>query len=156
MITIDDLRPQLNSYGVSETRTPNIDELAKGATVFQHAYCQMAVCSPSRNSFMSGRRPDTTKVWNFINHFRQPEVGANWTSLPQYFKEHGYYSYGAGKLYHPNRPPANDYPTSWTEDLPHNPSPEVNHVSCCSNDLMDRQWFTRCLKQLSRREHMTV
>ena len=130
MITIDDLRPQLNAYGVSETRTPNIDELAKGATVFQHAYCQMAVCSPSRNSFMSGRRPDTTKVWNFINHFREPEVGANWTSLPQYFKQHGYYSYGAGKLYHPNHPPRNDYPTSWTEDLPHNPSPGMHYFSC--------------------------
>ena len=121
MITIDDLRPQLNAYGVSETKTPHIDAFAKGATVFQHAYCQMAVCSPSRNSFMSGRRPDTTKVWNFINHFRETEVGANWTSLPQYFKHHGYYSYGAGKLYHPNKPPRNDYPTSWTEDRPHNP-----------------------------------
>ena len=56
LITIDDLRPQLNlSYGMVQTSTPNLDRLAAsaGATTFRRAYCQMAVCSPSRNSFMS-------------------------------------------------------------------------------------------------------
>jgi iduronate 2-sulfatase len=48
---------------MTETITPNLDKFAAGATVFHRAYCQQAVCSPSRNSFMSGRRPDTTKVW---------------------------------------------------------------------------------------------
>jgi iduronate 2-sulfatase len=58
MITVDDLRPQLNeAYGMTETITPNLDKFAKGALVFHRAYCQQAVCSPSRNSFMSGRRP---------------------------------------------------------------------------------------------------
>ena len=78
LITIDDLRPQLNaSYGHPQMHTPNLDLLAAEGTTFRRAYCQQAVCSPSRNSFMSGRRPGTTRVWNFLNHFR--EVGQNWT-----------------------------------------------------------------------------
>jgi iduronate 2-sulfatase len=64
LITVDDLRPQLNeAYGMDETITPHLDKFAKESITFTRAYCQMAVCSPSRNSFMSGRRPDTTKVW---------------------------------------------------------------------------------------------
>eukprot|EP00039_Didymoeca_costata_P020866 m.342679 g.342679 ORF g.342679 m.342679 type:complete len:552 (-) comp21706_c0_seq1:1-1656(-) len=117
MITIDDLRPQLNyAYDMNQTQTPNLDAFAKGATIFHRAYCQMAVCSPSRNSFMTGRRPDTTKVWNFIDHFREPGVGNSWISLPQWFKQNGYLTYSSGKQFHPSKPPNNDFPTSWTED----------------------------------------
>ena len=47
-----------------------------------HRYIQYAFCCPSRNSFMTGRRPSKTKVWNFIDHFREPETGLNWTSMP--------------------------------------------------------------------------
>ena len=52
---------------------PNIQRLADTGLVFERAYCQEAVCSPSRNSFATGRRPNSTKVWNFINHFRNAE-----------------------------------------------------------------------------------
>jgi len=50
---------------------------------------------------MSGRRPDTTKVWEFADHFREAGVGADWVSMPQFFKQHGYLTLGGGKLYHP-------------------------------------------------------
>ena len=46
---------------------------------------------------MTGRRPDTTKVWEF----REAGVGADWVSMPQFFKQHGYLTLGGGKLYHP-------------------------------------------------------
>ena len=122
LITVDDLRPQLNeAYGMTETVTPHLDKFAKESLTFTRAYCQMAVCSPSRNSFMSGRRPDTTKVWNFINHFREPSVGPNWTTFPEYFKKHGYLTFASGKLYHPAHPPNNDFPASWTVDPTENP-----------------------------------
>ena len=56
MITVDDLRVELNaSYGMDMVSTPNIDRLAHEGTTFLRAMTQMAVCSPSRNSFMSGR-----------------------------------------------------------------------------------------------------
>ena len=113
-IVVDDLRPDLSAYGQEYVHTPNIDKLAKESLVFERAYCQQAVCGPSRNSFMTGRRPDTTKAWNFIDHFRELNVGLNWSSLPQYFKKHGYFSSGVGKLYHPNLPPNYD-PPSWSD-----------------------------------------
>ena len=64
-VVVDDLRPQMGPYRQSETVTPHLDAFAKQALVFERAYCQQAVCSPSRNSFLSGRRPDLTQVWTF-------------------------------------------------------------------------------------------
>ena len=90
------------------------DKLAEGAVVFDRAYVQYSYCSPSRNSFMSGRNPDTNRVWNFGDHFREGE-GMSWLSLPQYFKASGFLSVGADKLFHPGWPPRNDEPLSWTE-----------------------------------------
>lgn len=122
-IVVDDLRPQMGPYGQNQTVTPNLDALASGALVFDNAYCQQAVCSPSRNSFLSGRRPDATKTWNFKTNFRDPGVGAHWDSMPQYFKKHGYMTAGTGKVYHPGEPPDND-PASWTE--PYNPQGQIS------------------------------
>ena len=79
MITVDDLRPQLaHAYDMDQTLTPNIDNFAEQALVFHRAYCQQAVCSPSRNSFMSGRRPDTTRVWPVPVRSSGREQRAGW------------------------------------------------------------------------------
>lgn len=97
-IAVDDLRPQLGCYGDPVAITPNIDRLAKMGVVFDRAYCQQAVCAPSRASVLTGRRPDATKVWDLKTHFRTvlPDV----VTLPQYFKAHGYDSRNVGKIYH--------------------------------------------------------
>ena len=92
------------------TSTPHIDALAKTGLVFERAYVQYSYCAPSRNSFMSGRRPDTSRVWNFGDHFREG-AGAEWLSLPQFYKRNGYLTVGAGKLFHPGWPPENDQPS---------------------------------------------
>lgn len=112
LVVVDDLRPQMSPYGQAETVTPNLDAFSKGALVFDRAYCQQAVCSPSRNSFLSGRRPDATKAWNFLTHFR--EVGPDWTTMPEYFLKAGWFVAGTGKVYHPGLPPNND-PPSWSQ-----------------------------------------
>eukprot|EP00035_Acanthoeca_spectabilis_P016275 m.329381 g.329381 ORF g.329381 m.329381 type:complete len:392 (+) comp16507_c1_seq4:1159-2334(+) len=72
-VVFDDLRPDLSAYDVDFMKTPNIQKLADTGLTFTRAYCQQSVCSPSRNSFTTGRRPNSTKVWNFINHFRNAE-----------------------------------------------------------------------------------
>ena len=104
-IAVDDLRPQLGAYGSSFMKTPHIDELAATGTLFQRAYVQYSFCAPSRNSFLTGRRPDATQAWSFMDHFRERGVGDKWTSLPEYFRRAGYWTVGAGKLFHPGVPP---------------------------------------------------
>ena len=75
----------------------------------------MFISQPSRNSFLSGRRPEQTEAWNFLNDFRQAKNGSQWITLPQAFRLNGYTSYGTGKVFHPNLPPQYD-PPSWTND----------------------------------------
>ena len=66
-IAIDDLRPELSLYDHPMVHTPHLAALAKQSLVFQQAFCQVALCGPSRNSFMSGRRPDSTTAFNFCS-----------------------------------------------------------------------------------------
>jgi arylsulfatase A-like enzyme len=97
-IAVDDLRPALGCAGDPHARTPNIDRLASRGTVFSRAYVQQAVCSPSRSSVLTGRRPDTTKVYDLVTHFRDHIPDA--VTLPQHFQANGYVSRGVGKIYH--------------------------------------------------------
>lgn len=98
LIAVDDLRPDLGCYGVAHAKTPHIDHLASRGVVFDRAYCQQAVCSPSRSSILTGKRPDATKVWDLDTHFRAalPDV----VTLPQHFREQGYRTVGLGKIEH--------------------------------------------------------
>ena len=97
-IAVDDLRPEMGCYGNPVVRTPNLDRLAARGVVFNHAYCQQAVCSPSRSSLMTGRRPDVTRVWDLATHFRAALPDA--VTLPQHFKANGYYCAALNKIYH--------------------------------------------------------
>lgn len=63
LIIVDDLRPEVSYMGEKHMITPNIDALAKSGLVMNRAFCQQAICGPTRNSFLSGRRPQRTKVW---------------------------------------------------------------------------------------------
>jgi iduronate 2-sulfatase len=97
-LCIDDLRPELGCYGVKEIKTPHIDAIASKGILFERAYCQIANCNPSRSSFLTGRRPDTTKIYELESSFRQnlPDV----VTLPEYFKQHGYFTQSIGKVFH--------------------------------------------------------
>jgi iduronate 2-sulfatase len=97
-LAVDDLRPEFGAYGASHIRSPNLDRLARAGITFNRAYCQQAVCSPSRTVVMTGARPDTTKVWDLETHFRvaMPHV----VTLGQHFKNHGYFVQGMGKIFH--------------------------------------------------------
>lgn len=97
-IAVDDLRPELGCYGSSHIHSPNIDALAASGRLFQRAYCQQAVCNPSRTSLMTGMRPDSIGVTGNHSHFRSNHP--NVVTLPQHFKKHGYHAAAIGKIYH--------------------------------------------------------
>jgi iduronate 2-sulfatase len=108
-IAVDDLRPELGCYGSSIAKSPNIDRFADSAVTFTRAYCQQAVCNPSRASLMTGLRPDTIKVWDLQTDFRKTTPDA--VTLTQQFMEHGYHAVGIGKIFHNNI----QDPLSWSE-----------------------------------------
>ncbi len=94
----DDMRTTLGCYGAPIIKTPNMDKLAASGTLFKRAYCQQALCSPSRTSLMTGKRPDTTGIYNLQYHFRKFMPDA--VTLPQQFMKHGYFAQGLSKIYH--------------------------------------------------------
>ncbi len=112
-IAVDDLRPELGCYGAAHMKTPHLDRLASQGMLFERAYCQVAVCNPSRSSVLSGTRPDTTGVLD-NQHFMRPNM-PDVISLPQHFKNLGYTSLSLGKIFHHSEREPGDDPQSWSE-----------------------------------------
>lgn len=96
-LVADDLRVELGCYG-SSARSPNLDRLAARGVLFEHAYCQQALCNPSRSSFLTGLRPNSTGIDCNNVHFRdrRPDV----VTLPQAFLKAGYATRNCGKIFH--------------------------------------------------------
>ncbi len=110
-IAVDDLRPEMAASGSDLVKTPNLDRIAARGTTFERAYCQQAVCSPSRSSLMTGRRPDATRVWDLETHFRKALPDA--VTVAQYFKNNGYHSQGMGKIFHGGFDDAPSWSVPW-------------------------------------------
>ena len=108
-IAVDDLRPELGTYGAGYIKSPHIDRLAATGVRFDRAYVQYPICGPSRASMLTGLRPGTLKIEHIDTFFRDtvPEV----VTLPQLFKQHGYYTSYVGKVFHGKQ---TDDANSWT------------------------------------------
>jgi len=109
-IAVDDLRPELGAYASDIAVTPNLDKLASQGLLFNRAYCQEAICSPSRASLMTGARPETINVVENFTYFR--EANPDIVTLPQHFKNNGYETVHTGKIYH--KPAFADLGLSWS------------------------------------------
>jgi arylsulfatase A-like enzyme len=131
-IAVDDLRPELGCYGKDYIKSPNIDRIAKAGMVFNRAYCQQAVCSPTRSSLMTGTRPDTTKVWDLVTHFR--DALPNVVTLGQHFKQNGYFVQGMGKIYHGSLDDAPTWSVPWQ-------TPKAIKYALPENQMLDARQY---------------
>lgn len=111
LICVDDLKPALGTYGDRFARTPNIDRLAARGMRFDSAYCNQAVCSPSRNNLMLGSRSTSLGIYNLSTHFRTAVPEA--VTLTQYFMRQGWRAEGMGKILHVGHGNTNDE-ASWS------------------------------------------
>lgn len=111
-IAADDLRCDLGCLGHEAVLTPNLDALAQHGRLFTRAYCQQAVCNPSRASLLCGLRPDTLRIWDLPTHLR--EVRPQAVTLPQHFKQQGYFTQNIGKIFHNWRQKTEGDPESWS------------------------------------------
>lgn len=126
-IAVDDMRCELGCYGSPIARSPNIDRLAQRGLVFERAYCQQALCNPSRASLLTGLQIDTLGFADLPTHFREkhPDI----VTLPQLFKQAGYAAHGIGKIFHNYRQDNwRGDPASWSR-------PQLLHYGSHSADV---------------------
>lgn len=123
MILVDDLKPTFGAYGTEWVHSPNMDKLAAKGMRFDRAYCNTAVCGPSRNNLLIGLRSTTTGLYTLSQNFRKkmPES----ITLMQYFMQHGYRTEGVGKIFHIGHGNVGD-DFSWS--LPFHPDKVIDYV----------------------------
>jgi iduronate 2-sulfatase len=97
-ICVDDLKPLLGCYGETQVKSPQMDRLAASGLRFDRAYCNQAVCSPSRNALLTGLRPTTLGVYDLPTFFRDAKPDA--ITIGQWFKQHGWRTEALGKVFH--------------------------------------------------------
>ncbi len=114
LICVDDLKPALGCYGDPYAKSPNLDRLAARGMRFDRAYCNQAVCAPSRNSLMTSLRPQTVGIYDLGTNFRKATPDA--VTLAQQFQKNGYRTEAMGKIFHVGHGNQED-PASWT--VPH-------------------------------------
>src|SRR5512143_2640624 len=97
-IAVDDLNNRIGCYGDPVVKTPNIDRLARHGVRFDRSYCNYPLCNPTRTSLLSGKRPETTRVFN--NNTPPRTTLGDTVFLPEYFKAKGYFTARVGKIAH--------------------------------------------------------
>ena len=111
LIVCDDLNTHVSFSGYEHTRTPTLDQFASESMTFQRAFCQYPVCGPSRASFLHGIYPESTGVLNNTADIRKERPGT--VSMPQFFKQNGYWTGSVGKVFHSPRHEHGD--VAWNE-----------------------------------------
>ena len=129
MILVDDLKPALGCYGDGVAKTPSLDALAAQGMRFDLAYCNQAVCAPSRFTLMLGSHSTSTGLYGLGSQLR--EIVPDAVTLPQYFARYGYHTQSLGKVFHIGHGNHGD-PASFME--PHFHEKVIEYVDPASTD----------------------
>ena len=100
-IVCDDLNTHVQPSGYLPVQTPTLAALAAESMTFERAYCQYPVCGPSRASFLSGLYPESTGITDNTTDLRERRPGT--VTLPQFFRQQGYWTASTGKVFHSSR-----------------------------------------------------
>lgn len=111
LLYMDDLRPELASFGANQIQSPNIDALANKGVKFTNAYCNVPVCGASRASMLTGMLPTKNRFLDYKTFVERETPNA--TTLPQLFKNNGYTTISNGKIYHHVDDRENDWDEVW-------------------------------------------
>ena len=128
-LCVDDLRPELGCYGKASLKTPNIDKIATQGTVFENAFCQIAICMPSRVSVLSGYRPETITS----GKIESEEFPKGMIPLPQLFRNEGYTAVSIGKIFHYNDDGTQFWDRKYTDTF----HEQAAHHGWCSGYQLD-------------------
>lgn len=134
LICVDDLKPLLGCYGDKTVKSPNIDRLASRGMLFESAYCNQAVCAPSRNALLTSLRSQTLGIYDLATNFRKSRPDA--VTLPQFFKNHGYRTEGLGKIFHVGHGNHED-PVSWS--VPHFSAKSIGYALEANKAIQTRE-----------------
>jgi iduronate 2-sulfatase len=147
LICVDDLKPTIGCYGDKHAKTPHMDRLAARGLVLDAAYCNQAVCSPSRNALMTALRPQTLGIYELSTNFRKAAPDA--VTLSQHFMAHGYRAEGLGKIFHVGHGNTNDA-ASWSVPhyspktisyaLPENNAPQLSREEALFENKTKEPW----------------
>lgn len=129
MILVDDLKPALGCYGDAAAKTPNLDALAARGMRFDAAYCNQAVCAPSRFTLMLGSHSTTTGLYGLGSQLRDKVPTA--VTLPQHFAANGYRTESLGKVFHIGHGNQGD-PESF--QVPHFHDKVIEYLDAASTD----------------------
>ncbi len=98
LVAVDDLNNRIACYGDPVVKTPNIDRLGRHGVRFDRSFCNYPLCNPTRTSLLSGKRPETTRIWD--NNTPPRTYLGDVVFLPEYFKANGYFTARVGKIAH--------------------------------------------------------
>jgi choline-sulfatase len=173
LILSDDLATTLGCYGYPQAKTPQLDALAKRGVRFDRAYCQFPHCNPSRASFLSGLRPNTTRVTLNGDNLYDNLPGV--VTLPAFFRQQGYATARCGKIFHlgvpagtesRDDPKAWDFGTPFKDERPYPPARESvvkvktakkqglpwQEIPVADDDLVDGNFAREAIGWLERRD----
>jgi N-sulfoglucosamine sulfohydrolase len=138
LVIADDLGYDLGCYGNQVVKTPHLDALAADGTLFTHAFCTTASCSPSRSVVLSGMHNHANGMYGLAHAEHHFSSFDNVNSLPARLSKAGYRTGRIGKFH---VTPESAYP--FDTALPGNPRNGVQMADRCRAFIAadDRPFF---------------